>query len=300
MIEDLAKICVEAEKTVAVSRAYSTLYAGLRRNHPHRASAVDPLLYVTRRVHYSLMIVFMVGDTKSFFGCLMLSLSSLAMLIFVAIEAHWESPFFNRWAFLNEAVFYTLCVSLVCFSGVLTDAKQSMISGWLLIGLVVMLVIYDSAIVLLDALVFVRLLILRHRKKFPAKLINMLLRLDELARRKHAGKHRFGDDHSDLERNTTGARNQHLKRKSRSATKLLSGDRRQRMGRRQKRKNKVQPFDTESLHASVGKFDGMEHVGMSEDPKRVSTAVVTNKDQKFNAIEDYLAMEEKKHGITSV
>ena len=177
-IQEIAKIRVELEGAVEINPAYRTFYYGLRRNHVHHASTIYPILFIARRLLYSLIIVFMVGEVKAFFGTLMLTLTSLATAVFIAIEAPWELPMFNTWSILNEAMVYIVCVSLMCFSGVLTDATQSVSLGWLLIGLIFVMLIYNSTIIIFDALIYARLCILRYRKKFPAKLIKFLLQFN--------------------------------------------------------------------------------------------------------------------------
>ena len=65
------------------------------KNHPHGASTVYLLIFVLRRIAYSLVIVFMVDGTRPIFGALILTLTSLLVLMFVAIEAHWEERMIN-------------------------------------------------------------------------------------------------------------------------------------------------------------------------------------------------------------
>ena len=177
-IQEIAKIRVELESEVEINPAYRTLYYGLRMNHVHHASTIYPILFIMRRILYSLIIVYMVGEVKAFFGAFMLTLTSLTEAVFVAIEAPWKLPMFNTWSILNEAMVYIVCVSLMCFSGVLTDAIQSVTLGWLLIGLILVMIIYNSTIIIFDALIYARLCILRHRKKFPARLIKFLLQFN--------------------------------------------------------------------------------------------------------------------------
>ena len=117
----------------------------------------------------------MVGETNVFFGSLLLTLSSLILLAFVAMEAPWERQMLNTWHLLNEAVFFIVCSGLMCFSGMLNMATQSVSLGWILVGLIFVMIIYNSIIIIFDVLIYLRLCILRHRKKFPAKLIKLLL-----------------------------------------------------------------------------------------------------------------------------
>ena len=82
-----------------------------------------PLLFVLRRIVYSLVIVFMINGNMPFFGALILTLTSLAMLMFVAIEGQWESRMLVVQEFFNESVFYFMCIGLICFSDVPSNTK---------------------------------------------------------------------------------------------------------------------------------------------------------------------------------
>lgn len=109
---------------VKVASAYATLFYGLKQNHEHKVAVIHPLFFVLRRVLYSIVIIFMVGYNV-IFGAMLLLLSTLAMMTFVATERQWEDKFINWQHFANEVVFYLLCLGLMFFSGVLTETKQS-------------------------------------------------------------------------------------------------------------------------------------------------------------------------------
>ena len=86
-------------------------------------AVVYPLAFILRRVLYSVVIVFMAGENQVYFGSLLLLLSSLAMIVIVATEAPWKDSLVNRQHFGSEAVFYFLCVALICFSGPMTEIE---------------------------------------------------------------------------------------------------------------------------------------------------------------------------------
>ena len=123
LIKEQACQRVRLEADARVSPYYCTLYYGLRRNHEHGASTMYPLLFVLRRIAYVIVIVFMIRGNSPFFGALTLTLTSLAMLMFSAIERQWESRMLNVQDMVNESIFYTLCLSLICFSDLLVDYK---------------------------------------------------------------------------------------------------------------------------------------------------------------------------------
>ena len=109
-----ANLRAKLEASTHVNPYYRTLYYGLRRNHEHGASTMYPLLFVLRRIVYSLVIVFMIDGNKPFFGTLILTLTCLVMQMFLAVETQWESRKLNTQEFVNESIFYTLCLGLIC------------------------------------------------------------------------------------------------------------------------------------------------------------------------------------------
>lgn len=166
--QELASIRVRQEGAVKVSQSYRTLYYGLKKNHVHSASTAHPLFFVLRRILYSLVIVFMVGEVKPFFGALILTLTSFMMLSFVALEAQWESNMHNKQHLLNEFTFYVVCIGFICFSGVIMETDQSVLLGWLLIGIIIFMITYNTLMILYDLCIFARLLIKRNlnRRKY--------------------------------------------------------------------------------------------------------------------------------------
>ena len=93
------------------------------KNHERNAAAIYPCLFVARRVLKSILIVQMAtGNVKPFFGTLVLTFVSFAVLCYVVAEKLWEQRIALVQHLANEAVYYCLCVGLVCFSGVVSDA----------------------------------------------------------------------------------------------------------------------------------------------------------------------------------
>ena len=135
-------------------------------------------MFVLRRIVYSFVIVFMIDDNNPFFGTLILTLTSLLMLMFVSIEAYWESRMLNVQEIVNESVFYTLCLGLICFTDVLNETKELIALGWLIIGLVLLLMLFNVVIICYDLSIYLRLLCRRCKNKAAWK------RKRKLARRK--------------------------------------------------------------------------------------------------------------------
>ena len=107
-------------------------------------------------------------------GIMFNMLASLAMLIYVTSEMQWETKLINQLHILNESVFYLLCVSLICFSGLLLEPNQAVALGWYLIAIITMMIIWNSIIILYEALAFTRQLLLRHRSKFSTKMARLI------------------------------------------------------------------------------------------------------------------------------
>lgn len=158
-----AKIRVQLSQSVELSQAYRTLFYGLKKNHEHNVALVHPLAFLLRRVLFALVIIFMV-DSKALFGSLLLLITCLLMLIFVVQEAPWEYPLINQQHFVNEIVFYFVCVGLMSFSGVLTESGASRAHGWFLIALIVALIAYNVVVILYDLVAFARMLARRYIK----------------------------------------------------------------------------------------------------------------------------------------
>lgn len=115
-----ARIRLKLIDEVKVSPGYKTLFYGLKWNHAHNVALFHPLLFILRRILYSFVIIFTVG-ANVMFGALLMLVSTLFMLTFVATEAQWKDKYVNWQHFANEAVFYVLCLGLMNFCGVLTE-----------------------------------------------------------------------------------------------------------------------------------------------------------------------------------
>ena len=100
---------------------------------------------------------------------MILTLFSLLMLVFTAMESPWESSSLNYQELVNEFIFYTLCISLVCFADVLNDTDQALLLGWLMIGLVFVLITFNCVLIVSDSLVFFRLVWIRCKNQRKAR-----------------------------------------------------------------------------------------------------------------------------------
>lgn len=123
---------------------------------------VHPLAFLLRRVLYAFVILFFV-KTAAFYGVLLLLLTCLMMMGFILVEVHWEEQLINSQHLVNECFFYILCISLLLFSGVITDTRQSLALGWLMISAISALIFYNVIVILYDTVSYGRLLLIRNR-----------------------------------------------------------------------------------------------------------------------------------------
>ena len=71
-------------------------------------------------------------------------------MILVAHEAPWESRLTAKQHFFNEACFYLLCISLVAFCGVITDATLAHSLGLTCILLICGLILGNICFILCE------------------------------------------------------------------------------------------------------------------------------------------------------
>ena len=92
-------------------------------------------------------------------------LTTLTMCTLLAHEFQWEDSLLNMQHAVNEAVFMILCISLVCFSGVLSQQRQNIAFGWILIGLCCILILFNLGVILSDMLTHSRLIYMRYKHR---------------------------------------------------------------------------------------------------------------------------------------
>lgn len=103
---------------------HSTLFYGLKLNHPHNVAIVHPLSFVLRRVLFALLITSSTAESALFSATLLL-LTCLFMMAIVCSEAPWVDSLINQQHFVNEVVLYVICACLMVFSGVITSTEQA-------------------------------------------------------------------------------------------------------------------------------------------------------------------------------
>ena len=109
------------------------------------------------------MIVFLASKDTAIFNALMLSLTSVSGMIFVAMERPWQSTLINRLNFFNEAIFYLVCLGLICFTGMITKSSSSLFLGWILMTIVTFMITVNLLILTYDSVLSLKLLAKRYR-----------------------------------------------------------------------------------------------------------------------------------------
>ena len=79
-----AQLRIKLETEVTVSRRYKTLFYGLKKNHPHNCALIHPIVFLLRRIIYTVIIIFMFD--LPFYASLILLAISLALLGYVITE----------------------------------------------------------------------------------------------------------------------------------------------------------------------------------------------------------------------
>jgi len=82
-----ARIRIKLESFAKPSDRYRTLFYGLKRNHPHSAAIANPLIFLLRRILYSLIVLLMINLTM--IGAYILCIVCLGMLAFIIVEKQW-------------------------------------------------------------------------------------------------------------------------------------------------------------------------------------------------------------------
>ena len=118
----------EASKRVQIAEQvqptawHSTLFYGLKLNHPHNIALVQPLSFVLRRVLFALLITNSTGES-ALFSAGVLQLTCLFMLAMVCSEVPWVDSLSNQQHFVNEVIIYLICACLMILSGVVTSME---------------------------------------------------------------------------------------------------------------------------------------------------------------------------------
>ena len=163
-----AKMQIMLADSVKEPQRYKTLYYGLKRNHPHNVAVIHPLMFLTRRIIYALVIVFM--DQVPFWGVIIFMYMTLIMLAYALSEQQWKARIINQQHWFNESTLYLLSVLMLCFSDFLSPLMRYGL-GFVLITIVFIFVIYNVIIMLLCSCNFFILIIRKQYYKRKRRIL---------------------------------------------------------------------------------------------------------------------------------
>lgn len=139
-----ARIRLELESLVQVNPRYKTLFYGLKRNHPHSAAVVHPLLFMLRRLVYAAIAIFCLS--VPIVGVFILSLTCVIMLGYVLVEQQWEDQLIARQHIVNEVALYFILLLVMMCALPLAPSMLSPI-GWAIISLTIAIQVFNLAII---------------------------------------------------------------------------------------------------------------------------------------------------------
>ena len=129
-----------------MNKRFATLFDGLKKNQAHAVALVYPVIYLLRRIMYTCLIIYM--QPYAYASVHILIFTSLAMMAFALTESPWEDRLIGFQHFMNEVALYLILVLLALFSGVQLFDDAYTILGWALIGIFMMAVLMNTAVIL--------------------------------------------------------------------------------------------------------------------------------------------------------
>lgn len=87
----------------------------------------------------------------------------------------------NQQHVVNETVFYVCLVFLVLFCDVSVKKESQKLLGWVIIGLIMGLIVYNAAVIGYVSVRFGRLQLLRYRSKRSRRLPNKVVPMNEVS-----------------------------------------------------------------------------------------------------------------------
>lgn len=161
-----ARIRVKLESLSKPSDRYRTLFYGLKRNHPHSAAVMHPLIFLLRRIFYTSIVLFMIN--LPIIGAYILCVICLGMLAFIIVEKQWEESVISLQHVVNEIALYLILLSVIGSSLPIASAAVSPL-GWFMIVVFLATLIFNMVIIVYLAILHLRMYLKRHRRKFICK-----------------------------------------------------------------------------------------------------------------------------------
>lgn len=125
---------------------HKTLYYGLKLNHARNVAIVHPVMFTLRRIIYALCIVLIA--TLPLLGVWIMLVGTLVMLAYAVTEWQWKARIINHQHIFNEITTYIVCIHLLMFTNYNT-AQVRVLLGFVLLGVFVIFLVYNSIIMLI-------------------------------------------------------------------------------------------------------------------------------------------------------
>lgn len=139
-----AQIKLKLESLTKPSQRYRTLFYGLKRNHPHSAAVMHPLMFLLRRILYSAIVIYFVS--LPIVAVYVLIVACLIMLAYVIVEKQWEDSLISWQHIFNEVALYLVLLAVIgstlpIFSEVVSPV------GWFMITVFISILIFNLIII---------------------------------------------------------------------------------------------------------------------------------------------------------
>ena len=161
-----AQIRLKLESLARPSDRYRTLFYGLKRNHPHSAAVVHPLIFLIRRIVYSAIVLFMIK--LSMVGAYILALICLGMIAFIIVEKQWEDSLIAWQHVVNEVGLYLILLAVLACALPLSGVLVSPL-GWYMIAVFLATLIFNLVIMAYYVQAHLRQVFRRCKNKCGAK-----------------------------------------------------------------------------------------------------------------------------------
>ena len=117
----------EVTQKIKINPRYSTLFLGLRKNHPNNATVLYPLIFLLRRVIFAILAIFLIALPIVVANTL--AIICIGILAFTVVERQWEDPLIMKQHLANEFCLYFILLATLG-SALPLNSHESSTLGW--------------------------------------------------------------------------------------------------------------------------------------------------------------------------
>jgi hypothetical protein len=169
-LQRYAKEIVAGDDLITLKPHAATLHYGLKKNHPRNVAIVHPMMYLFRRIIFTLAVLLL--DKTDVVGTMCIFVCTIAMLVYAIHERQWNNPLHNQQHIVNEVFTYYTCIAFLFFTSIHTPF-QRLVHGWVLLALFVLFVVYNLVMIIMQ----VKFIIKSFYKKYKGKKAKYLCHL---------------------------------------------------------------------------------------------------------------------------